>query len=115
MLLSFTGFDRLLGSHYDQYVIQYSSFKASADASSFDVNASSCISFPGPGDALAMTENPVFEYIGSPGYSAKHQSHNMDKDFDHFKETHNRKYETEEEEKTRKFNFHHNHRFVKHT
>lgn len=111
MFLTFTGYDQLLGSHYDQYIIEYSSFQPSiSGGSSFDVDAKSCISFPGPGDTLAMAENPMFEFIGSPGYSASHQSHKVDKDFSQFKETHKRNYETEKEEEVRKFNFRHNHR-----
>lgn len=101
----------MLGSHYDKYVIAYSSFKASIDSSSFDVNPGSCIDFPGPGDTLAMAENPMFEFIGSPGYTAAHQSHTIDKDFNQFKEMHQRFYENEKEEEIRKVNFRHNHRY----
>jgi hypothetical protein len=110
--LTFTGLDRVIGSHYDQYVIEYSSFMASIanDSASFDVDADKCISFPGPGNTLPMAENPIFEYIGSPGYSDKHQSHKVDEAFHQFKATHKRNYETEEEEEFRKFNFRHNHR-----
>ena len=100
----------MLGSHYDQYVIQYTRFETTVDSSSFNVTDGNCISFPGPGNTLAMAENPMFEFVGNPSYDAKHQSHKVDKEFSQFKETHNRQYETEKEEQLRKFNFRHNHR-----
>ena len=77
------------------------------------MDADKCIDFPGPGDTtLAMAENPMFEFLGSPGYTAKHQSHKVDTDFHQFKETHKKDYKNEEEEELRKFNFRHNHRLV---
>lgn len=112
LVLTFTGLDRLFGSHYDQYIIQYDSFKKGVDSSSFDVDADKCINFPGPGDTLAMAENPMFEFLGSPGYTAKHQSLKVDTDFRKFKETHKKDYKTEEEEELRKFNFRYNHRYI---
>lgn len=109
--LSFTGFDRLLGSHYDEYIIEYQTFKPSInDSSVFDVDESSCISFPGPGDTLAMAENPMFEFVGSRAYNAEHQSHKLERDFSEFKQMHKRNYETDKEEEMRKFNFRQNHR-----
>lgn len=111
MFLVFTGYDRMLGSHYDQYIIVYLRFKPSIDdPSGFDY-PDHCIDFPGPGDTLAMAEHPMFEFIGSPDYTAAHQSNKIDKDFSKFKEIHSRLYENEKEEEIRKFNFRHNFRY----
>ncbi len=36
ILLRFVGLDRLFGSHYDEYVIEYSDFQTTVDATVFD-------------------------------------------------------------------------------
>lgn len=110
MVLTFTGFDRLLGSHYDKYTITYDKFSATIDSSKFNVTADNCISFPGPGDALAMAENPLFEFVGASGYDAKHHSHKVDREFQDFREIHDRNYVDEKEETQKRFHFHQNHR-----
>lgn len=80
------------------------------DTEAFHIESDKCISFPGPGDTLAMAENPMFEFFGAEGYVAHHQSHKVDRDFKEFKEKHTREYEDSVEEIRRKFHFHQNHR-----
>lgn len=89
----------------------YTMFDSNINSSSFDVTEDKCISFPGPGDTIAMAENPLFEYFGGSGYSTQHQSHKIDSDFSQFKEKHNRNYQDKKEEAQRKVHFHHNHRY----
>ncbi len=112
MILTFTGFDRLLGSHYDKYDIVYSTFNTSIDSSIFNQDFSKCHGFPGPGITMPMAENPAFAFVGADGVHSKHQSHKVDTEFDKFKEAHSRKYENDKEEEQRKFFFRHNHRCV---
>ena len=109
-MLTFTGFDRLLGSHYDKYYILYDTFNTSIDASVFNRDFSGCASFPGPGVAVPMAENPVFAFVGADGVPCKHQSHKVDTGFEKFKEKHVRQYSSDKEEELRKFYFRHNHR-----
>ena len=112
MLLSFIGFDRLFGSHYDQYVIVYETFSKSIDPSVFNVDFSGCISFPGPGDTLPMAENHMFAFFGADGYDAKHLSHKVDTEFENFKEKHERQYSGDKDLEQRRFHFRNNHRSV---
>lgn len=110
MVLIFTGFDRLLGSHYDKYVITYEMFTTTINDSTFDVDFSDCKQFPGPGVNIPMAENHAFAFFGAAGYGTKHQSHKVDTEFDNFKEKHGRKYNDEKHEEQKKFHFRRNHR-----
>ncbi len=110
MLLRFIGFDRLIGSHYDEYIIEYLKFNDTIDSSSFNVSVDNCIDFPGLGVTLPMAHNPVFQYIGANGYEKKHHAHLVDNDFNNFKSKHGRQYNKAQEEIRRKINFQHNHR-----
>ena len=112
VVFSFLGFDRLFGSHYDQYAIVYQDFSVGVNASVFDVDFSGCTGFPGPGVTLPMAENHAFAFFGAPGYDAKHRSHKVDTEFDHFKEKYGRDYDDGKVEVTKKFHFRHNHRWV---
>lgn len=40
VVLHFVGYDRLFGSHYDEYIILYSSFVPNVDSSAFDIEKS---------------------------------------------------------------------------
>ena len=40
VVLRFVGYDRLFGSHYDEYIILYSSFVPNVDSSVFDIEKS---------------------------------------------------------------------------
>lgn len=110
MVLSFIGYDRLIGSHYDQYDIMYKDFKPTANSSIFNVTDNKCVSYPGPGVTLPMAENPMFEFVGASGYDTKQHSHIVDRDFGQFKKKHDRNYEDDKEEVQRKVHFRHNHR-----
>jgi len=110
VVLTFTGFDRLLGSHFDKYDILYKTFNTSVNTSLFNQDFSSCTSFPGPGVSLPMAENPVFSFVGADGVHSKYQSHKVDSEFENFKEKHGRQYSSNKEEELRKFHFRHNHR-----
>ena len=112
MTLHFVGYDRLFGSHYDEYDISYSNFVTKVDSNAFQVKYTECISFPGPGNTLAMAENPMFEFVGASGYGPEHQSHKVDSDFKTFKEEHQRNYDNDREEAKRRFHFHQNHRYT---
>ena len=109
MLFSFLGFDYLLDSHYDQYVIKYQDFTPDVDSTVFDVDFSSCTSFPGQEVTLPMAENHAFAFIGALGYDALDCSHKVDREFDQFKEKYGRAYDDREMEE-KKFHFRHNHR-----
>ena len=112
MVLTFTGYDRLLGSHYDKYDILYKTFNNSINESCFNRDFSNCKGFPGPGVSLPMAENPVFTFVDAEGVHSKHQSYKVDTEFKNFKEKHGRQYSSDKEEELRKFYFRHNHRYV---
>ena len=40
----FVGYDRLFGSHYDEYIVEYNTFSSDVDASKFDVVSSKYLS-----------------------------------------------------------------------
>lgn len=89
----------------------YSKFEETINSSVFDVSQDKCISFPGPGNTLAMAENPLFEYFGASGYNSGHQAHKIDSNFEQFKDKYSKKYGSREEEQHRKIHFRYNHRY----
>jgi C1A family cysteine protease len=113
--LTFTGYDRVFGSHYDQYVINYDTFvPGKPDSGVFKVsNPEKCTGFPGPGDS-PMAESLFFEILGADEpYSRGSQTRHIDTAFDSFRDRYNKKYITDKEEMKRRQNFLHNYRFVK--
>ena len=63
---NFTGYDRLMGSHYDEYVFEYSDFAPGTVPSDiFDESTNfKCGSYPGPG--VSQTElDPMSEFMAS--------------------------------------------------
>ena len=42
-VFSFTGYDTLFGSHYDEYVIEYDTIKTSFDESVFNIYQCKCV------------------------------------------------------------------------
>lgn len=90
----------------------YNSFEETLNSSSFDVSPDKCIGFPGPGDSLAMAENPIFQYVGASGYNSEHQAHQIENGFMKFKEEHKKTYKNDKEEQRRKMHYRHNHRCV---
>lgn len=110
VLLTFIGYDRLLGSHYDEYTIVYQDFSTEVNPSVFDIDFSGCEGFPGPGVTLPMAENHAFAFFGASGYNAKHHSHKVDTEFNDFREKYVRGYDDDKVMEQRKFHFRHNHR-----
>ncbi|XP_003387854.1 PREDICTED: digestive cysteine proteinase 1-like [Amphimedon queenslandica] len=114
LILSFLGFDRLFGSHYDEYVVTYDNVSFDKpDASNFIVaSKDSCkTSFPGPGRTHPMTESIFHELMG-PGSFEERTQHVQDA-FESFKSRYGKSYESHVHEAERKHHFHHNYRFVK--
>lgn len=101
------GYDTLLGSHYDKYEVFYESMSIGpVDPAVFNVQEKyTCRGFPGPGAEAILQMNPIREFINGDN------SH-IDHSFDHFKNKHGKKYDSEVEHAQRKTNFHHNYRFI---
>ncbi|CAG0920852.1 unnamed protein product [Notodromas monacha] len=101
------GFNSLLGSHYDHYIIDYDSFDHSnPDETVFEVpaNVSQCRNFPGPGKMHEM--NPIGELILGSDHS-RHED-----DFSDFKRTHGKSYSSGEEHERRLSHYKQNARFI---
>jgi C1A family cysteine protease len=103
------GFNSLLGSHYDHYIIDYDVFEAATpDKDVFDVPSNlTCTGFPGPGQRGERASfNPIGEFIS--GVDHRYQS-----EFEDFKRTHDRTYHPGEVEHERRMShFRHNMRFI---
>lgn len=103
------GYDSLLGSHYDKYVLDYTSYKAnvSFDDAAFAVPKNmTCGGFPGPGMKVhKVLMNPMSEYIH--GYDE-----HITEMFQQFKSKHNRNYATIKEHSQRRHTFRQNVRFI---
>ncbi|KAL5022008.1 hypothetical protein ScPMuIL_001163 [Solemya velum] len=103
------GYDTLIGSHFDKYLLDYTGFQMNANISMsiFSIPGNlTCGGFPGPGAAQTVVlMNPLHEYI-----------HNKDEHvteaFDQFKQKHNRNYEDHAEHKVRLNVFRQNLRFI---
>ena len=84
------GYNSLLGSHYDHYFVSYKHFKAAALDNSpvFDIYQNmSCHGWPGPGMDHTYTMNPMREFINND------DAHVTDT-FEHFKNEHNKNYDS---------------------
>ncbi|KAL3869090.1 hypothetical protein ACJMK2_041816 [Sinanodonta woodiana] len=103
------GYDTLLGSHYDKYIIDYSGFDNTVKipVTQFEVPSNmTCGGFPGPGVAEHhILMNPMKEYI----HNSKEHVHEM---FENFKNTHKSNYSSDKEHAQRKHIFSHNVRFI---
>ncbi|XP_052215701.1 digestive cysteine proteinase 1-like isoform X1 [Dreissena polymorpha] len=102
------GFDSLLGSHYDKYVIDYSQYNtAPIPASTFDPpQGMTCGGFPGPGSGEhRVLSNPIMEYVS-------HHDNHITEMFDQFKSKHGKVYGHEKEHAQRMHNFRQNVRFI---
>ncbi|XP_004073923.1 digestive cysteine proteinase 1 [Oryzias latipes] len=101
------GYNTLLGSHYDKYLVDYKDFSTHLDPKVFSLpEGMSCGGFPGPGVEHHMLANPMKEIIhtSSSGHSQKM--------FGHFKEKFQRQYGDEREHEEREHAFLHNLRFI---
>ncbi|XP_056275349.1 digestive cysteine proteinase 2-like isoform X2 [Pseudoliparis swirei] len=101
------GYNTLLGSHYDKYLVDYKEFSAHVDPKVFSLpEGMSCEGFPGPGVEHHMLANPMKDLIHT---SAAGHSQRI---FDHFKDKFQRRYGDEREHEKREYVFVHNLRYV---
>ncbi|KAI5091760.1 hypothetical protein C0J45_18966, partial [Silurus meridionalis] len=101
------GYNTLLGSHYDKYLIDYSDFSPKTDPKDFDLPAGmSCGPFPGPGVTHSILANPIQDLIHTSPVG------HVNRLFGHFKEKYERSYEDEVEHEKREHNFVHNVRYI---
>ncbi|XP_026881924.2 digestive cysteine proteinase 1-like [Electrophorus electricus] len=101
------GYNTLLGSHYDKYLIDYSDFKPHTDPKDFSLpEGISCGPFPGPGVEHQLLANPIQDLIHTSPVG------HVQRLFGHFKEKYERSYENEMEHETREHHFVHNLRYV---
>nr|XP_009686001.1 PREDICTED: uncharacterized protein LOC104152390 [Struthio camelus australis] len=105
------GFNSLLGSHYDKYEIEYSTFSHRFPASVFrlpDGEWPPCEQWPMAGPEHRILANPMQEFVGR-AQDTDHVHHRL---FHHYKERFGKSYSSEEEQEHRKRAFVHNMRFV---
>lgn len=101
------GFNTLLGSHFDKYLIDYSDYNTRPDPDIFRLpEGMACGDFPGPGVENRLLANPIQDLVHT---SPVGHAHRM---FGHFKEKYNRQYGSEAEHEEREHNFVHNIRYV---
>ncbi|XP_052777162.1 digestive cysteine proteinase 1-like isoform X2 [Mya arenaria] len=102
------GFDSLLGSHFDKYVLDYFQYnKAAIPESVFDPPKNlTCSGFPGPGSSEhRVLSNPMMEYVS-------HNDDHVTEMFEQFKKTHSKTYTHDKEHAQRHHNFRQNLRFI---
>uniref|UniRef100_A0A3Q3JZT6 Peptidase C1A papain C-terminal domain-containing protein n=1 Tax=Monopterus albus TaxID=43700 RepID=A0A3Q3JZT6_MONAL len=101
------GYNTLLGSHYDKYLVDYKEFSTHVDPKVFSLpEGMTCGGFPGPGVEHHMLANPMKDLIHP---SASGHSQRM---FNHFKEKFQRQYGDEREHEKREHIFFHNLRYI---
>lgn len=101
------GFNTLLGSHYDKYIVDYSDFSSQVDPNIFKLpGGMSCGGFPGPGVEHHLLANPIQDFVETSPVSHAHRM------FGHYKEKFNRQYDNEMEHEEREHNFVHSIRYV---
>ncbi|XP_062996653.1 digestive cysteine proteinase 2-like [Elgaria multicarinata webbii] len=104
-----TGFNNLLGSHYDKYEIDYTSFSRSFPSDVFDLpHDVKCTHWPSVGPEHRILANPMQEFVGGAGEVSRNHEHL----FHHYKEKFGKSYKTEEDMEHRKSHFIHNVRYV---
>lgn len=97
------GYNTLLGSHYDKYLVDYKEFSTHVDPKVFSLpEGMTCGEFPGPGVEHHMLANPMKDLIHT---SASGHSQRM---FNHFKDKFQRQYSDEREHEEREHAFVHN-------
>lgn len=101
------GYNTLLGSHYDKYLVDYKVFSANVDPKVFSLpEGMTCGGFPGPGVEHHILANPMKELIHT---SAAGHTQRV---FNHFKNKFQRQYASEREQEEREHAFIHNLRYV---
>lgn len=102
------GYNSLLGSHYDHYYLDYTSFSAEKptdDVFVVDPDVGQCHGFPDPGVDHIYTFNPMREFVHG------HSKH-VDENFDTFMKHHMKKYHDETEHEHRRNIFRQNMRYI---
>jgi len=103
-----SGYNNLLGSHYDHYIVHYTNFRdglLSDELFNINKHYETCGPFPGPGEGRKLLFNPMKAYIDND--RSLHDAH-----FNEFKSKHSKKYDTEVELEVRRKNFLDNNRFI---
>lgn len=101
------GYNTLLGSHYDKYLLDYTEFSSTTLDKDFALpQGMTCGPFPGPGIEHHLLANPIRDLLHT---SPVGQAHRM---FGHFKEKFSRRYKNEKEHEEREHRFVHNIRYV---
>ncbi|XP_027488076.1 counting factor associated protein D-like, partial [Corapipo altera] len=103
------GFNSLLGSHYDKYEIDYSSFSHRFPPGVFQLpEGVQCEQWPTGSPEHLLVANPMQEFVGR-GPDTDHVHHRL---FHRYKEQFGKSYGSEEEHEHRRHTFIHNMRFV---
>ncbi|XP_072835989.2 digestive cysteine proteinase 2 [Pogona vitticeps] len=103
------GYNTLLGSHYDKYEIDYTSFSHSFPANVFDLPQDlTCSHWPGAGPENTILANPIQEFVGGAGDVSRDHEHL----FHRYKKKFRKTYTSEKEMEHRKHTFIHNMRYI---
>lgn len=101
------GYNTLLGSHYDKYLVDYTDFSTNTQDKDFALpEGMSCGPFPGPGVEHHLLANPIGDLLHT---SPVGHAHHL---FGHFKEKYGRRYMDDKEHEEREHTFVHNVRYV---
>lgn len=101
------GYNTLLGSHYDKYLVDYKVFSANVDPKVFSLpEGMTCGGFPGPGVEHHILANPMKELIHTSAVG------HTQRIFNHFKDKFQRQYASQREHEEREHAFVHNLRYV---
>ncbi|EDV28492.1 uncharacterized protein TRIADDRAFT_36902 [Trichoplax adhaerens] len=102
------GYDSLLGSHYDEYKLDYKNYKAGKIADNmFDPpKKMKCHGFPGPGLEADMISSPMQQFIDHEAEDT------IPRIFHHFASKHQKNYKDERERRFRENTFRQNLRFI---
>lgn len=104
------GYDTLLGSHYDKYLIDYMDYSSQMPpAKVFEIPGMTCRDFPGPGAMTSLLANPMQEFVEPYGHEKVHEL------FEHFLIKHPKRYANtvqREEHNKRRNIFRQNLRFI---
>ncbi|XP_035666054.1 digestive cysteine proteinase 1-like [Branchiostoma floridae] len=83
------GYDSLLGSHYDEYLLDYTMFSSEVSDGDFEIpKGMKCGDFPGPGVEHHMTFNPMKDFVEH--HQGNDRTHQL---FREYRQKHGRTYE----------------------
>nr|XP_056702425.1 digestive cysteine proteinase 2-like [Euleptes europaea] len=104
-----SGYNTLLGSHYDKYEIDYTSFSQTFPFDVFDLpHDIKCENWARPALEHQIMANPMQEFVGTTGEISRHHEHL----FQRYRKKFGKTYKSEKEMEHRKHNFIHNRRYV---